>query len=138
MKTEDLDSLVEEMVDFRKQYEEQKDISNALHRKYKLTQDKLLNALEESNKPKYYVAGIGTVSLVNKMKVRMPQDPDRKKEFLEYMMGRDDVKFSLLNVPWQSLQAWYNTEMEAHEGDFDCPGVEAPTLETTIRFTKER
>ncbi len=138
MNTEQLDEMVAEMLDYRKEYEEQKDISNALHRKYKTAQDKLLDTLEKLGKTKYYVDGLGTVSLVNKLKVRMPQDPDKKQEFLQYMMDRDDVKYSLLNVPWQSLQAWYNTEVEANEGDFNCPGIDAPTMETTLRFLKER
>ena len=138
MNTEQLDEMVAEMLDYRKQYDEQKEISNSLHRQYKTAQQKLQDSLENSGKSKYFVEGRGTVSLVNKLKVRMPQDPDKKQEFLQYMMDRDDVKYSLLNVPWQSLQAWYNTEVEANEGDFACPGIEAPTMETTIRFTKER
>jgi hypothetical protein len=138
MKIEDLDDMVEEMLDYRKQYDEQKEVSNDLHRKYRTAQDKLMDALEKTNKTKYHVAGLGTASLVNKLKVRMPQDPDKKQEFLEYMINRDDVKYSLLNVPWQSLQAWYNTETEARDGDFQCPGIDAPTMETTLRFTRER
>lgn len=124
-------------------YEEAKKVSSALYATAEEFDGKLLAALKAANKTKYHVDGLGTVSLVSKLTVTVPNTIEAKKQFFSYLLGRgEDVLLSLQTVNSNSLNSWYNQAREEFSADggqgFLVPGISDPTLRETLRFNKER
>lgn len=141
--TEELDLAVMKMRDDRIEYELAKKQGTAKHAVYQESLAKLITMLQRANKSKYHVEGLGTASLVTKLKVRTPKDIDAKAKLIGYIrehFGEDGV-LSYSNVNYQSLNKLYNDEFERaqNEGrgaDFSIPGLEEPDSEVSLSFRK--
>lgn len=140
--TQQMDALVKDMLDKKAEYDLKKDISNAANEAYEEARARLLGALDAAGKSKYHVDGLGTVSKVTTYKVTTPKDIGDKKKMLTYFRQQGpEVYLSLVSVPYQSLNSYFNQEAEAAQARgevFSIPGVEAPVASDNIRFTKER
>ncbi len=140
--TADLDAMIKEFKDKEAKYEAEKEVSNKAYEEYQASKEKVLAALEKIGKTKYHVDGLGTVSRITQYKVTTPKDLEQKKQMLMYLKQKGpEVYLSMVGVNYQTLNAFYNQEAEAakEKGEvFQMPGVEAPTAEEHLRFTKER
>lgn len=140
--TKALDAMVKKYVDARDRVSEQKKICSELEdEKYKL-ELQLLDALKLVDKKSYRVDGLGLISRSEKYAVRVPATIEAKKEFFGFLQKRgEDVFLGTATVNYQTLNSFYNAEMEAAEGRNEAltiPGIEAPTLTESIAFRKEK
>lgn len=141
--TEELDLAVMKMRDDKIEYELAKKQSTAKHAVYQESLAKLITMLQRANKKKYHVEGLGTASLITKLKVRTPKDLNAKAELLNYIrenFGEEGV-LSYANVNYQSLNKLYNDEFERAQSEgrgaeFNIPGLESPDSEVTLSFRK--
>lgn len=138
----EMDQLVTEMQAARDDYEEKKKISNAAFEKWSTLKSKVLAYLQAAKKKKYHVDGLGTVSMVEKYTVRVPSTIADKKRMLQHFRAiSDDFYLRTVSVHHNTLNGYYNDQARKAEeaGEkFSIPGVEDPTAELSIRFTKER
>lgn len=140
--TKELDALVHDMKEKEEQYRSLKDESDAAHENYEEAKNRVMKALSAIGKSKYHVDGLGTVSRVVVYKVTTPKDLESKKQMLTYFREQGaEIYLSMVTIPYQSLNAYYNREAEVHQEQgkiFSIPGVDAPIADEHIRFTKER
>jgi len=142
--TEDLDKLVSIMKAAKSAYEIAKAQSDSLHKEYNEYRSKVIKALMATNKSKYFVDGVGTVSLVEKLKVRVPNDLQDKANFFNWLtrtMGEEGF-LAHVGVNYQTLNSLYNQEFDKAKQDgtadnFKIPGIGDPESETTLSFRQK-
>lgn len=84
-----------------------------------------------------------TVYLQEKSSVKVPKDPDSKREFLYYLKHRgDDLFESMVTVNAQTLNAWYREQeqlaAEMGELEFNVPGLGEPSRYQQLSVRKRR
>ena len=134
---EQMDNLVLTMKEKRESYEKAKEESNRLYHLYAEAEEKVLNALTAFNKSKYFVDGIGTVSLVEKLSFTTPKENQDKAALFEFIgkkYGEETLK-SMLSIHSQTLNSFANKEIEDDPG-IKIPGLSEPTLRKELRFGK--
>lgn len=141
--TKELDELCVKMQKEWADYEEAKKKSNELHAAYEETERKVLETLRQAGKKKYFVEGLGTISIRTKFQVKVPSSLEAKEKFFKYLSAKGKaVYFKLLTINSQTLNSYYNAELKAAQetgaGNFSIPGIDEPTHRDTIAFTKER
>ena len=139
---EKMHTLVEELVGLESTYDEAHRISGDA---WKAVEDKryeILKYLSASKQTKFFATGLGTVSKVVKMAVKVPKDTGAKKELFDWLKGKgEDFFYDKVSVHHGTLNSLYNTENEiaSEEGRvFSMPGVGEPVANETLRFTKVR
>lgn len=139
-----LDKMVAEMRELQDVYDAKKKESTEAHNKLAEKKAELVRTLQEAGKSKYFVDGLGTVSVVEKMTVRVPKDIESKRSLFNWIREAHgtEVMLDKLSIHSQTLNSFYNAEAEAAlragHADFKMPGVEEPVAEYNIRFTKPR
>lgn len=82
----------------------------------------------------------GRVSVKNYFGVRTPKTEAQKKELFRYLQEKG-IYWELVGVNSQSLNSFYNSEMEeaTERGDLDfkIPGLEEPTLSKDLTFRRK-
>lgn len=138
-----LDEATAIMAKNKAEYEKLKAISTEAHAMFQESRGKLVAMLMASNKKKYHVEGIGTVSVTEKLKVRTPKGLEDKKALAEWLRTQlgDDGMHTYLSVNYQSLNSLYNSEFEAAKergtaSEFNLPGVDAPEAEFGLSFRR--
>lgn len=141
LSVDEMDSLVKEYKSLRDDYEEKKKVSTEAYHKYKQKEGQILEALENSNKSKYFVDGIGTVSKEEKLRVSTPKDAESKKKLFKYFrdMG-PDFYLSMVTVNSNTLNSFYNQESEKHADDptWNIPGLGEPQVQKTMKFRRSK
>lgn len=140
--TEELDNTIKEMQKNRAEYDARKKLSDEAYHRFNDSKLKVLLLLEKVGKTKYVVDNLGTVSVVNKLKVQTPKTNSEKEQFfkwLEQMEGKDGL-LAYTNINYSTLNSLYNryVEQSAEAGeDFKgIPGIGEPIAEKEIRFRK--
>jgi hypothetical protein len=135
---EEMDNLVKEMNAKRAEYEAAKEISNKLHAEWDAMKAKVVASLKAAGKSKYWVDGIGTAYIINKLSVKMPTTLDRKQELFNFIreQGGPEALLSFATIHHQTLNAWYNETLEKDPSK-RIPGLDEPTHEETLGFRKE-
>ncbi len=102
-------------------------------------QFEVLKALEQAGKTKYTVDGVGTVSKVDKLSVQTPKSMDDKKDFFKFLIkeGGEELLYAYATVNSMALNKFYNETKEEKGMDYDIPGIDAPILNTQLRFRGE-
>jgi hypothetical protein len=136
-----LDGLVRDYASKREAYDAAKEISNQKEKEKYDAEMRLLEALKSADKKSYSVDGLGSVARREKFAVRVPSG-DNKRAFLEYLQKRgEDVFYGLATVNYNTLNSFYQEELEAAEAGgvfpFVLPGIEEPTLSEGITYRKE-
>lgn len=138
--THALDALVDEYVNVRSAYEKAKQISTELYHNMEEREDRLKKTLDALGKSKYFVDGVGTILLVNKLTVRTPKDQTAKRAFFGYVKDThgEDMVWEMITVNHNSLNSFYSSERDGKEADFRLPGV--PEVEATkeLRFNRAK
>ncbi len=135
-----LDEQFKKMVDARNDYDAKKQISDLADAHAKTEKSNMLLLLEKCGKTSYSATGLGSISVVELFKVRMPSEFSAKKALLEHLTAEgEDVLLNYFTVNYNALNSYYNTKVaEAVErGEiFDLPGVEMPTSEKQLRLRR--
>jgi hypothetical protein len=136
--TEQLDEAVRKLIDYDKDYEAKKKISNEASEKYETQRTFVLNLLQTVGKTKYHVDGVGTVSLAIKTQVTTPKDPVSKRQMIDYFLNLDeDLYPAYLSVNHQTLNSYINQQLEVDPA-FVLPGCGEKKETPELRFRKER
>jgi hypothetical protein len=139
MEISDFDLLVKGYIHLRGECDELKDKLSEKEIKRREVEAQLLSALDELGKSRWDIAGIGTISTVDKWSYKTPKTPEQKHLFFEYLKLKN-VFEEIVSVNSQTLNAFAKREMEIarDEGktDFSIPGLEEPTLYKTVSLRK--
>lgn len=143
---EQLDKMVKEYNDKYAEYEAQKAISTQLYKDAEVLEGKLVEAMEQAGKSKYYVEGVGTVYFSDKLVVPTPKTNEDKKKVFTWLREKqgDTVFFATVSINHQTLQKLYNTALEeaVNAGEdaslFHIPGLQTPTSMRSLNFRKEK
>lgn len=141
--TDELDAMVKDMAKLKADYEALKMQSNTAHEKYQESRAKLIATLQAAGKTKYHVDGVGTVSVTEKLKIRVPKDPEDKAKFFEWLQRRYGMEgyLTYATVNYNSLNSLYNNEfeqarLEGTADNFSIDGVGNPEHEYGLSFRK--
>jgi hypothetical protein len=143
--TEQLDLLVKEYREARTKYEENQAVGTKLYKEFQEKEGKLVEAMSQAKKQKYYVEGIGMVSFRNTRSVQTPKTIEAKKAFFNWIRAEfgDTVLMDKLSIHSATINKIYNdavTEAEEKGVDtslFSIPGLSEPTVTTNLVFKKE-
>lgn len=136
----DLDMAVKDMQQKKEVYEEAKAASNDAHASLEAAKENLLSLLTSAGKSSYKVDGIGTVSVVDKLKVSMPTSPEQKEAFFQWLRDNEgaDGFNHYATVNYNSLNSLYNMKFDqaVDKSEFNIPGIDSPEHTTELRFRK--
>lgn len=141
--TAEIDKAISDYVEAYAKYEEAKNIAKELNEKADALEAQVLDILEKAGKKKYFIEGIGTVSVSNRFSVKTPKDQASKQAFFDYIKSNydDGTMWSYITVHSQSLNSFYKKEVEAlaSQGKVAMiPGLEEPTAMPVLSIRKER
>lgn len=134
--TADIDRAVNRMIDLDAEADEKKNIYQEANAAYEKQRAHVLDLLTRTGKTKYFVENVGTISKAVKYSVSMPKDPDEKVKVLNYFKSLgEDVYNGIVNIYYQSLNAYYN-QMREQDPTFTIEGVGEPQRTEELRFRK--
>lgn len=138
----EMDALVRKSQELWDVYEAKKKVASEAHAEYEKTEAAVMAALRAAGKKSYKVDGVGTVTIVQKSQVTVPKTIEAKKRFFQYLRTKgEDVLFGMTTVNSQTLNSWFNREMDEATGNgllgFSVPGIDAPTSRETMAFKKD-
>ena len=137
----EMDDMVKELRERKTAYDESNAIKKTLHAAYKAQEAMVIEALALEEKDTYICEGIGRVTKVEKMAVRIPSTPEEKTAFFNWLrdnMG-EDVATQYTSVNSQALNSLYNqlTEEYAERGEvLDIDGLDVPITRTELSFRR--
>ena len=133
-----MDKLVESYRLARLKYEAKKKESADLYHELEEAESLVRNALLTSGKSKYFVDGIGTVSIVQKSSFQTPKDYDSKKALFDYIQNKygEEALVNYLSIHSASLNSFANKELES-DPTLQISGLTTPTITTELRFRKD-
>jgi len=143
---DELDNLAKTYQKKYEEYEKAKEVQTALYKEAEELEGKLVEALQQAGKSKYFVEGIGTFSFMDKMSTRIPKTIEDKKLLLDYILKTHGETFywDKISVNSQTLNKLYNedlksaTERGIDPSLFHIPGLEQPTNMRSLKLTKEK
>lgn len=136
----ELDTLVKEIFEKRREIEEQDSKVTALNKELALLKAKAVTYLKELGRESYPTP-FGTVSVSQKWRVNMPKTDDDKAALFAYLKDKG-VYDHYATVNSNELNAFYMKEWEAAKknGDgvtFAMPGIEPPKLFEDLGMRKK-
>ena len=139
----EMDSLVQKSLEAWQLADEKKKAYSEAYEAAEKVDAQIMEALKLAGKSKYFVDGVGTVSISQRTIVRVPNHPEAKKKFFKYLQDLGEgVFYSLATVNSNALNAWFNSKVEEETSrgvlGFSVPGIDDPTMRETIRFNKVR
>jgi len=138
---EEMNGMVTELRARKSAYDESNAVKKTYYDAYKAQEAMVIEALSEEGMSTYICDGVGRVTKVEKMAVRVPATPEQKTAFFNWLrenMG-DDVATQYTSVNSQALNSLYNTLTEeyAARGEvLDIAGLETPVTRTELSFRK--
>lgn len=138
--TTKLDLAVRDYSEARREYEEAKAVSNDKHATMEDKEAFMMSLLEQAGKSKYHVDGIGTVQVIDKLVVKVPQDMTAKGKFFSWLnktMGADGF-LTYVSVNHQTLNSLYKEQFELAENKaaFAIEGIDQPTVRKELRLKR--
>lgn len=136
--TAQIDEAVSKLLELEKIYEEKKKVYREADDAYEAQRMHILELLKSTGKSKYFVEGIGTVSMVIKQSVQVPKTPLEKQEMLDYFKSLGPELYnSYVTVNSQTLNSYINQQIEI-DPEFKMPGCENKKETPELRFRKEK
>lgn len=138
--TTELHDLVRELKTQRTRYDDAKAHSNEEYRALGEIENRVVRVLMDSRLSNAKVEGVGTVSIVNKFVIQTPKTIETKRALYTYIEQKygKDVADSKFGINSQTLTSFFNEEIEVSKDPaFVLPGIESPTIEQSLRFTKK-
>jgi carboxypeptidase C (cathepsin A) len=136
----DIENLIKKMDDAEVDYEGKKRIASEANAVYEGLRKEVLEMLQKAGKDKYS-SNLGTVSVVNTVRVKVPKEFNDKQALLDWLNAQgSDMYLTYATVNSQSLNSLYKKLFEEAEdkASFKIPGVEAPVSESDIRFRRSK
>ena len=141
--TDELDEIVSGMALAKAEYESAKQGSDILYKQYQELRAKCIATLQQAGKSKYFVDGVGTISVTEKLKIQTIKNPEDKEQFFDWLKSKygNEGYLTYATVNYQSLNSLYNSEFENAKLDgtadnFQIPGVGNPEHEYGLSFRK--
>lgn len=146
---EELDEICRKYKLARDEYDAAKEVSDRAYAERERLQGKVVEAMELAGKSKYVVEGVGTLYFNDKMSVRVPKDIESKKLLFKFLLDKygPTVYWDKVSIHSATLNSFYNEELAAFNeaaktgtvnGDFNFPGVEAPTAMRSLGLRSEK
>lgn len=132
-----LDKMVEDYRIARADYDTAKEAASKLYAVSEEKEKLLLDTLMAAGKSKYFVDGLGTVSVVNKYSFTTPKSPEEKEALFQYIRNKYgyETLIGYQSVNSQTLNSFAKKEME-EDATLQIPGLKEPTHSQEIRWTK--
>ena len=133
---EQLDGLILEIAVQRALCTTKKELLKVENKKLSELEFKAFGYLESMGKQDYR-SDIASISRSEKLYYKLPQSPEAKKEYFDYLKERE-LFDSMVTVNAASHNSFCNQEMDAAEDEmtFQIPGIDAPSMHKKLRFTK--
>ncbi len=133
-----LDFMVASYRENRIAYEEQDKLAKEQFHKMKAAEDLVKQSLIALGKTKYFVDGLGTVSIVQKSSVTTPKSNEEKEALFGYIRDKFGVDglTAMISVHSATLNSFVNKELDA-DPSLVIPGLTTPTVTTELRFRKD-
>lgn len=142
---EELDHAVSQMVKAKEEYDRQKAAANELYYHHENCKQKVMELLRAAGKKSYQVDDIGKVTVVEKLKVKMPQTVEFKEKLFNWLQEKHGQEGFLAHttINYNTLNRLYNEEFEeatntGNAADFEIPGLDSPETVRELRFNKAR
>lgn len=136
--TEVFDEAVRKLKELEEDYDAKKKVSNTASELVDHQRNYILALLQKSGKTKYFVDGLGTVSMAIKKQVQVPKNPEDKKLMLEYFESLGEELYnSYVTVNSMTLNSYFKQQTEENP-DFTIPGISGLTEKPELRFRKEK
>lgn len=131
--------LGEELFELRELKQKFEDETSKVSEKLEAKKRELLTIMEKAGLDNQRIAGLGIVYTQSKFTVSMPKDPEKKKDFFNYLREKGIFE-DTVTVHSNTLNSYYKTEMdnaiEAGNTDFKIPGLDEPKLVKTLNMRK--
>jgi hypothetical protein len=136
--TEQLDEEVRKLIEYEKDYDAKKKISNEADAVYETQRTYILGLLQALGKTKYFVDGLGTVSMAIKTSVTTPKSPQDKRAMIDYFLSLEEghVYPAYLSVNSNTLNSYINQQLEM-DPEFILPGCSEKKEKPELRFRKD-
>lgn len=134
----DLDNFVKQIKEKRAQAEEIGETLKVVNKEIASLEAKAVSLLKELDREKY-ASPSGTISIIQKWRVNLPASDRDKMALFEHFRSRGifekyaTVNSNSLNSLY--LSDWEEAKKEGKGMEFFMPGIEAPKLHESIRFT---
>lgn len=136
----ELDELSKEIFTQKEVVEECEAAREEASKKLYALQNKLLGIMQDLDKEKYFVTGLGTISRQKRFTVKTPKTEEDKKAFLAYLETKG-IFWDLVTVNSNTLNSFYKQEFdiarEEKNLNFKIPGIGEPTYSEFIKLKKE-
>jgi len=100
----------------------------------------VMSYMDKYKKSSYPVSGRGTLVSFKRLSVKTPQEPDARKEFFDYLKGRD-LFDAFITVNYQTLNSFYREEqkqaVDAGASSFSMPGIGEPNYTDILQVRKK-
>ena len=140
----EMDELITKSAEAWEKHDAAKAIASELYKEAEAIDEKILLALKDAGKSKYFVDGVGTMSIVSKLSVVVPKSLEAKKKFFAHLKKKGEaLLYSMLTVNSNTLNSWYNEEINQAEESgkaegFLVPGIDQPTTRESLRLLRDR
>jgi hypothetical protein len=133
-----LDQMILAMNKAWDDYEIVKKQAASLLTEYNQKEADVINTLKAINKTKYFVEGVGNVSLVKRLSYKLPDNIENKEALFAYIRqtyGEDALK-GMVSINSNKLNAWAKEENESKPG-IEIPGLGSPSESFGISIRKK-
>lgn len=133
-----MDKIVEDYRAKRLIYEAKKAESADAYHILEEAESLVRNSLLAAGKSKYFVDGVGTVSLVSKSSYQTPKTTEEKLMLFGYIESKygAEALINFQSIHSATLNSFANKELES-EPTLTIPGLSTPTVTTELRFRKD-
>jgi len=133
-----MDDLVQKYRLLKETHEEAKKQAAEIYHKLEEAETQVINALTATGKSKYFVDGIGTVFVAQRVSYKTPKTLEDKLKLFAYIEKNHgkDALMNYLSIHSQSLNSFANKELEADPTKV-IDGLETPTITTELRFRRD-
>lgn len=142
MELAEVKELTQDLWQLRETKEDVKKDLESLQRRIDEIEGKLISILDAADMDRFDGDDC-TVYLQEKTSVRIPKDPEAKREFFDYLKHRgEDLFSSMVTVNSQTLNAWYREQeqlaLERGELELRIPGLGEPSRYQQLSVRKRR
>lgn len=139
MTIEEMDKLVQLLSQKRAEHAAAKEEAARIYHDMEDAEKAVLGALKALGKTKYEMEGIGRVNIITKEIYSTPKTNEQKIALFNYIKSKygGETLMAMTGINHQTLNSWANKEIES-DPTLQIPGLDAPTSNEEVRFTKAR
>jgi hypothetical protein len=138
MSLKETEEMCRQMFSIKEDIQKHEQYVNEKKTRLRELQEKLMYVLTQHGK-KNYDSNFGKVTVVRKLSVKCPKEPESRKAFFDYLKEKGIFE-DLVTVHANTLNAFYKTEWENADPEqavsFQMPGIGAPTYYEILQMRK--